>query len=344
MDTVRLALVGCGRIGQRHLQALIHCPGVELAAVVDRDAEKAAAAAVAFDAVSGTDLGEVLESSLALDGLIVATPSGTHRAVANQGLRAGLHVLVERPLALSAEDAQDLVDVARSRDRHLAVSHFDRFIPTVSRALKALHDGRLGRIVEGSASVRWSRPQSFYDRSSGRGTREMDGGVLFNQAIHLIDALLQFSGPIHEVYAYAGAITHQMESEDTACALFRAENGSFFTLNATTSVYHTDLEERLAVIGDLGAVVLGPSLRRVDAWRIDGDDEEVLKEETGEASQRPSWQNHLASLEDFTRAIRGEAPLMLSGESAVYVVRVVQSLLLSARQGVPVRVADLGSL
>jgi UDP-N-acetyl-2-amino-2-deoxyglucuronate dehydrogenase len=335
LDTVRLALVGCGRIGQRHLQALIHCAGVDLAAVVDHNADKAEAAALAFDAVAYTDVSSLLKNSDMLDGLIVATPSSTHRSIAEAGLRAGLNVLVERPLALCVEDAQALVDLARSHDLRLAVSHFNRLVPSVSHALDTLRAGRLGRLVGGSAALRWSRPQSFYDAASWR---RRDGGVLFNQALHLLDILLHFSGPIREVFAYADTLTHHIESEDTATAVLRAENGALLTLNATTSVHHTDLEERLVVIGDMGSVVLGPSLHQVQAWRVAGDDEESLKAGSGQTAQRASWQNHLEALEDFVSAIRGDHPLQLSGESAVYVVRIVQALLRSAEEGRPIRV------
>lgn len=338
MDHIRVALVGCGRIGQRHLQAIIHCPEVELAATVDPDLDRAAAAAVAFDAASFPDVTSLLAKMPDLDGVIVATPSGTHRALTEQVVKAGLNVVVERPMALSSADAKAMAAAASLARRVLAVNHFDRLLDTVSSAFRVFREGRLGRILEGGVSVRLSRSQSYYDSTRWRGTRAMDGGVLFNQTAHVLDVLLQFSGPIAEVFAYTGTLTHNIESEDTAVGVLKAANGGLFTVNATTSVYAQDLEERLVLVGETGSISLGPTLKRVEAWRVESDDEDSLKERVNQVAQRPSWQSHLEALRDFCRAVTQGETSQLSGQSAVAVVEVVQALIESSHEGRAVKV------
>ena len=342
VSNVQVALVGCGKIGQKHLQALVHTKSMTLVATVDADREKAAAAAVAFDAAYYTSMAELFLAHPALDAVIIATPSGTHPPLAKEALNRDLHVLVEKPMALTAVDAMAMVRLAEQRRRVLAVTQFNRLLPVISLALETFREGRLGSLVEGGISVRWSRPQSYYDVAPWRGTRAMDGGVLFNQAIHALDILLQFSGPIREVFAYADTLTHQIEAEDTAVGVLRSEGGALLSLSATTSVAESNLEERITVVGSKGSVVLGPTVQQVEFWRVPEEDEDALKEEIGEAPARSGWQSHADALRDFERAIRTGSPPQLSGSSAVHVIRVIEALVTSAAQHRPVLVEDQG--
>lgn len=336
MEQLSVALVGCGRAGQRHLQALIHCPQVSLAATVDLDAEKAAAAAVAFDAASYDSVKSLLSHQPALDGIILATPSGTHRALAQEALDHKLHVLVERPMALNAEDVRAMIAAAEMQGCVLAVVQSSRLLPTVAQALDRFHEGHLGHVVEGSVSLRWSRPQSYYESQDWRGTRSMEGGVLFNQTVHLLDILMCFSGPIREVFAYAGTLTHEMECEDTAVGVLKGVNGSLFSVNATTSVHESDLEERLVVVGETGSVVLGPSLSQVEFWRVGVDDEDEVKLANNQGAAQPSWQGQLDALLNFHQSIVSGTPPMISGDSVQRVTEVIDALILSASQGHPI--------
>ncbi|MCY0897469.1 MAG: Gfo/Idh/MocA family oxidoreductase [Firmicutes bacterium] len=337
MANLRLALVGCGKMGQKHLQALVHAPSLELVATADANEAQAQAAAVAFDAAWYADLDVLLRHHPDVDGIIIATPTGTHRSLVERALEAGAHVLVEKPLALSVEDAMAMVQLAKQRERVLAVTQFNRLLPTVSRAMQAFHQGHLGLIIEGGIYVRWARPQSYYDAAPWRGTRQMDGGVLFNQAIHALDVLLQFSGPIREVFAYSGTLTHAIEVEDTVAAVLRAENGGMYTVGATTSVANNNLEERIVLVGQQGSIVIGPTANQIEAWRVPGDDEDQVKDMLNRAPQRPGWQSHLDALADFERAVKWGLPSQLSGDSAIHTIQVVEALLHSAEVGQPVR-------
>ena len=335
MANLNVALVGCGRMGQRYLQALVHCSEVDLIATADSDPEKAAAAAVPFDAASYSDMASLLAAQRNLDGVIIATPSSTHRQLAVEALTRGLNVLVERPMALTGEDARVMIRVAAEQSRILAVTQVNRLLPTVSEALDVFRQGRLGRLIEGGVSVRWARSQAYYDSSPWRLT---EGGVLFNQAIAALDVLLQFSGRIKEVFAYTATLTHQLDCEDTVVGVLRAEDGALLTLNATTSAFDSDLEERLVVLGESGSIVLGPAMQQVEFWRVRGDDEDQIKEGVNGRPARPSWQTHLDAINDFQLTVAGNKPARLSGESALHVVEVLEALAYSAQTGQPVRV------
>ncbi|MCY0878260.1 MAG: Gfo/Idh/MocA family oxidoreductase [Firmicutes bacterium] len=337
MANLRLALVGCGKMGQKHLQALVHAPSLELVATVDANESQAQAAAVAFDAAWYGNLDALLRDRPPVDGIIIATPTGTHRALVEEALHAGAHVLVEKPLALSRADAEAMVRLAKAKERVLAVTQFNRLLPVVSRALDVHRQGQLGTVIEGGIYVRWARPQSYYDAAPWRGTRQMDGGVLFNQAIHALDVLLQFTGPIRDVFAFSGTLTHQIEVEDTVAGVLRAEHGGLFTIAATTSVADNNLEERIVLVGQHGNIVIGPTANQVEVWRIPGEDEERVKETLNRAPQRPGWQSHLEALEDFERAIKWGLPSKLAGDSTIPAIAVVEALLHSAETGQPVR-------
>lgn len=340
MSSLRVALVGCGKIGQKHLQALVHRRMLELVATVDVDLEKASAAAVAFDATPYDSLDAALRDFPDLDAVIVATPSGSHRVLAEAALRSNKHVLVEKPMVLNAIDARALVELAEERHRVLAVNQFNRLLPSVALALETYRQGRLGRLVQGSVSVRLSHLQAYYDAAPWRGTRSMDGGILFNQAIHAMDILLQFSGPIAEAFAFSATLTHQIETEDTLVGVLRAESGALLSVEATTSVADSNLEERVVVIGDQGSLVIGPTLQQVASWRVPGDDEDAVREEINQAPARAGWHSHADALEDFARAVGERETPKLSGRSALHAIEVIEALLRSCEQKRPIAVSQ----
>lgn len=338
MAPISLALVGCGRLGQRHLQAIIHCPDALLAATVDVEGEKARAAAVAFDASAYDSLTALLANGPRIDGLIIATPSGTHQGLAREALEHDLHVLVERPMTLALRETAELVRLAQSRGKYLAVTHSHRLVESVSTALDRCRTGRLGRILEGNAALRWSRPQSYYDVPAWRGNAAMDGGVIWNQALHMVDLVAAFAGPVDTVFALTATLSHRMESEDTAVAVLQCRNGALFTFNATTSVHNNDLEERLTIVGDQGSIVLGPTLREIDQWLVEGDDEEALRHRFAQPSAQASWHHQWLALEDFRQAIQtGRAP-ELAADRVMHAAEIVEALYASARAGGPVSV------
>ncbi|MCY0880375.1 MAG: Gfo/Idh/MocA family oxidoreductase, partial [Firmicutes bacterium] len=337
MDQIRLGLLGCGKVGQKHLQALVHQKDFKLVATADIDLERAQAAAVAFDAQAYASLEDLLAGS-AIDAIVIAVPSGLHRDLGEKALQARVHVMIEKPLTLRYADAHALVELSKKMQRQLAVTQFSRFIPAIADMMAAVHAGRLGQMVTGGITVHWARPQSYYEDAPWRGNYALDGGVLFDQALHALDVLVQTMGPVDEVFAATGALTHQDTVEDTAVGSLRFASGALATLSATTSVPQKNLEERVTVIGESGVIVIGPTLQQIQTWRVAGDNEENVCQMNEERPNRPSWQSHADALSDWAEAIYGIAPLALSAESTMETIAVAEALALSAQNGRPMKV------
>ena len=335
---VKLGLIGCGSIGQRVLQALAHLPEASLVATADPDPDRAAQAALPFDAQS-FESAEALMAAGLVDGVIIATPSGLHPPLAEAAMEQGLDVLVEKPLALSWETARRLTQFAEDAGLVLAVTHFNRMLPAVTRVLELVRDGYLGTLTSGGVAVRWARPQAYYDEAPWRGTRAMDGGILFNQAVHAIDLAVAVFGPAAEAHAYLATQTHTIETEDTVAGAVRFKSGALVTVAATTAVPERNLEERITVVGTAGTVVLGPTVGEL--LHLQGPDPEVdarVKAELASGEPAPGWRSHQHALQDFVKAVETRGTPALSARSTLDALAVVEALTVSGMSGRPVEV------
>jgi predicted dehydrogenase len=266
----KVALVGAGAIARRHAALLSSdgLPGLELGGVYDTRPESARELVEAHG-------GKVYESlpDLAGDpgiGLIaILTPSGTHASLVSELARYGKPIVVEKPMALRLEDADEII---RECDRHgvrLFVVKQNRFNPPVVKLHEAVASGRFGKLVLGTVRLRWCRDQAYYDQASWRGTWEHDGGVLTNQASHHIDLLLWMMGEVESVFAMATTALVDIEAEDTAVVTIRFRNGALGVIEATTATRPKDLEGSLSVLGEKGAVEIGGfAANRMKTWQF----------------------------------------------------------------------------
>lgn len=226
---IGVGIVGFGDIARLHQQALCQVPGVRLVAV----ATKRDLAVPAGVRVYRTY--EQLLGDPAVKVVAVCTPNGAHAAQALAALRAGRHAVVEKPLTLDVESGRCVVEEARRRGLLLSVISQRRLSPAGRQVFEALRRPEVGRPVLGEVHVRWRRGQDYYDATAWRGSEELDGGVLLNQAIHSIDLLRWLMGPVAEVYGMGATLTHCVEAEDTAVAVVRFRSGALGTISATTS-------------------------------------------------------------------------------------------------------------
>ncbi|GAB3035329.1 Gfo/Idh/MocA family protein [Natronobiforma cellulositropha] len=233
-EPVRYGIVGVAGIGETHADALERVPGVDLVACADLNR----AAAESFAAERGcrayTDPTAMIRDA-AVDAVSVCTPSGTHAEVSIECVETGAHVLCEKPLDVYGVRIDAMIDAADAAGVTLAGVFQRRAYPCHQRARRAVADGDLGRMVLGTATVKWHRPQSYYDSAAWRGTREMDGGCLLNQAIHVIDLLQWIGGGVSGLYARTDTLAREMECEDSAAVLLEFENGAPGTIEATTA-------------------------------------------------------------------------------------------------------------
>ena len=234
---MKVGILGGGNISDTHARALDGIAGVTVAAVVAPTLAHAEQLAGRYGAAAFDSLDRFLDH-VPLDLVVVGSPSGLHAEHGVAAARRGLHVLVEKPIDVTAARADALIGEAARAGVTLGVIFQDRLKPDVQR-MKALVDGgRLGKPILADARVKWYRPPSYYEQSRWRGTQALDGGgALMNQGIHTVDLLLWLFGPVRRVTAKAGALLHAIEVEDTAVAVLEFANGALGTLEAATSAY-----------------------------------------------------------------------------------------------------------
>lgn len=265
---MRIGLIGCGRISDRHIQVLKALPSVELVAVCDKDASKAAAAAAKTGAEVYTDHMAMVRRA-GLDLVAVLTESGTHARIGVEVAPYVRGVVIEKPMALTLDDADRLIEACDARGVSLFVVKQNRYNKPVRRLREALEAGRFGRLVMGTVRVRWCRGQEYYDQDPWRGTWSQDGGVLTNQASHHVDLLQWMMGPVESVQAYTATRLARIEAEDTGVAVLRFLNGALGVIEATTATRPKDLEGSLSILGETGAAVIGGfAVNRVDTWNF----------------------------------------------------------------------------
>ena len=252
VPVVRFAIVGCGAISTQHVEAIRAVDGAQLVAVESASAERARASGERWGVPWTTDLGELIARD-DVDAVAICTPSGLHAGQALAALRRGKHVVVEKPLALSVAEADAVISEGQRSGRLVATISQRRFEPAIRALRAAVSAGALGRIALVVGEGLYHRPQSYYDSAAWRGTVAMDGGVLMNQAIHMVDLVRWIGGPVVSVAGHIATLGHAMEAEDTATVSIRFASGALGTIVATTCA-EPGFDQELRVYGDRGHV------------------------------------------------------------------------------------------
>lgn len=279
---IRFGLLGCGRIARRHSDLLggDHIQGARLVAACDSDRARADAIASKFGVAALYEIDDLLARK-DIDAVAVLTPSGLHPQHAIACARAGKHVVVEKPMALRLQDADEMIRACDEAGVKLFVVKQNRFNVPIIKAREALDSGRFGRLVLGTVRVRWCRDQAYYDQDAWRGTWAHDGGVLTNQASHHIDMLEWFFGDVVSVYARSATALVKIETEDTAVATLKFRNGALGIIEATTAARPADLEGSLSILGEMGTVEVGGfAMNQIRHWRFVDElpsDKEVIE-------------------------------------------------------------------
>lgn len=324
---IRVGLVGCGAISTQHLEAISAIDDLELVGVVSASAERARAVGVRWGVPWTINLEDLLERD-DLDAVTIASPSGLHPSQALAALRSGRHVIVEKPIALRVADADAIVLEGHERGLTVATISQRRFEPVVRALHAAVAAGALGRLSLVIAEGLYQRPQSYYDSAAWRGTRDLDGGVLMNQAIHVVDLLRWIGGPVASVSAHVATLGHVMEAEDTASVSLRFASGTLGGIVATTCA-NPEFPTELRVYGDRGHVrLVGDAAAEWDVPGIPApsatEDDIAPPLETG-ATQ--TWGTnavgYLRQYADFADAVRSGRPpavTAVDGRNAVEVI------------------------
>ncbi len=345
-STYGFAIIGVGMIAEFHAQALAAVQGARLVGVASRDREKAAAFAHKHGIPFVTASVEELVRRPEVDVVCITTPSGAHLEPALAAIRAGKHVVVEKPIEITPARVDELLAAARQAQVRVAPIFQARFGRGAATLKAALDAGRFGRLVLAGAYVKWHRGAAYY--SGWKGTLGLDGGgALMNQGIHAVDLLQWFAGMPSEVFCFATRRVHTaIEAEDTASATLRFASGALGTIEATTALY-PGWRRRLEICGEHGSAVLEDDhLSRWEFREARPEDEAIRSTPDvaalGSGASAPnaiSFVGHQLQLQGLVDALRSGGPLALEGAEARKAVALIRALYDSAARGAPVRLA-----
>lgn len=322
---IHFAIVGCGHIANKHIEAIKQTEGAVLSALCDSNPARLAELKEKWDVPVFLDMQEMLRQEDQIDVVCICTPSGLHTSLSILVAEAGKHLVIEKPLALTVEDT-DLIAEAANRNGVIAtVIHPNRYRPAIQILKEAVDNKTFGKLSHVNATVRWNRGQAYYDQAPWRGTKALDGGVLMNQAIHSLDLLIWLFGPVAEVKSMVDTRIRDIEAEDVAVAVLKFESGVIGVVEACTTVYEQNLEETIAVFGENGyAEIGGRTANWIKLWNCSSMTKEETQELISNVEQNPyGTSGHQYIIEDMVSAIRDKREpnvTLQDGKNAVKLV------------------------
>ena len=338
---MKYALIGCGRIAVNHMKAAINNE-LEIVAVCDVIPEKMEEILAKYDLQGDesikryTDYREMIEKE-EIELASIATESGIHAEIALYCIEHGVNVIIEKPMAMSIEDADKIIEAAEKYNVKVSACHQNRFNVAIQELRKAVEAGRFGKLSHGSIHVRWNRNQGYYDQAPWRGTWEQDGGALMNQCIHGIDLLRWMMGDeIEEIYGATRQQFHDyLEAEDVGVAVVKFKNGAVGTIEGTTNVYPKNLEETLYIFGEKGTVKIGgTSTNNIDVWDFMDETEEDQKNKgLAEQTSNVYGNGHTSLFADVMDAIKNDRKPYVDAVAGRNALEVVLSIYKSQRDG-----------
>jgi UDP-N-acetyl-2-amino-2-deoxyglucuronate dehydrogenase len=332
---IRFAVVGCGRISAKHLEALkVHAEHAEVVAVCDCDPVALEEAGERTGAERFARLEDLLARSDA-DAVVLATPSGMHAEQAIEVARSGRHVITEKPMATRWQDGKRMVQAADQAGVHLFVVKQNRQNATVQLLKRAIDQQRFGRIYMVNVNVFWNRPQSYYDSARWRGTWEFDGGALMNQASHYVDLMDWLVGPVESVHAFTATLERNIQVEDTGVVNVRWRSGALGSLNVTMLTYPRNLEGSITIIGEKGTARLGGvAINEVEHWEFaEPSDDDLRVREASYATTSVYGFGHTSYYDNVIRTLRGEATPLTDGREGLRSLELLIGIYLAARDG-----------
>jgi UDP-N-acetyl-2-amino-2-deoxyglucuronate dehydrogenase len=332
--TFDIALVGCGRISQNHFDAIAKTDGLRLTAVCDVIDERARAAGEAHNVPWFTSLDEMLNRAPS-DIVAVCTPSGLHSPQGVVIAQAGRHVLSEKPMATSLAAADALVEACDAAGVRLFVVKQNRLNPPVQLLRRAIEKGRFGRIFMANVTVRWQRPQEYYDAAPWRGTWEFDGGAIMNQASHYVDLIQWLVGPVESVVAKTATQARKIEAEDSGAAVLKFRSGALGVIEVNVLTYPRNLEGSLTILGERGSVKIGgTAVNKVEHWQFaEYDDDDKLVESVNTNPPNVYGFGHLGYYANVVSVLRGEATADTDGRAGRKSLELILAIYESARTG-----------
>lgn len=333
MNVYKFGIIGGGMIAHVHAKAIQKIPQAAVGGIYDPVPENAEAFARQYGCKVYGSLQQMLVDP-ELDVVNICTPSGTHAELAIAAARAGKHVVVEKPLAISREDARAVVRAQKEAKVKICVISQLRFSPSVQAVKQAVKQGEFGKMILGSLSMRYHRSEEYYQKGNWRGRWSSDGGgALMNQGIHGLDLLCYICGPVVAVHAFYKTLLHDIEVEDTLCAILEFENGALGTLEASTAV-KPGHARRIEIGGTQGSAVLTEDA--ITEWKMETPLPDTGPRWDMNAANDPAAvdvSGHKLQFENLLAAIEGREALLVDAAAGCKTVEVVLGIYQAARSG-----------
>ena len=332
------ALIGCGRIAKFHVRAAIKCR-LNIIALCDLDTSKAQRFIEDYHLGEKvrvySDYKAMLAENSSITLVSIATESGSHARIALDVIAAGKHVMIEKPIALSMADADEIMRAGKAHNVKVSVCHQNRFNSAVQALRRAVDEGSFGRITHGSIHIRWNRGRDYYSRDDWRGTWEDDGGALMNQSIHGIDLLMwMMNSRVTSVYGVLRNFSHDyISAEDFGMALLQFENGSCATIEGTTTIFKDSEEACLCLYGINGSAKLGGlGVNKIESWNFlydrNSDADEEIKNVYGNS--------HPRLFMDMISAVKNDTAPLVDAQAGKNALEVVLAIYRSFKEKCPV--------
>ena len=342
---MKYALIGCGRIATNHITAVKN-NGLELVAVCDINPNNMESLLAKHELNTDsnikryTDYKTMIEENK-FDLISIATESGIHAEIAIYCIEHSINIIVEKPIAMSIEDADLIIEKAKEYNVKVSACHQNRFNLAVKETRKAIESDRFGRLSHGTIHVRWNRNKGYYDQASWRGKWASDGGALMNQCIHGIDLLRWMLGDeVVEVYGVTKQQFHDyLEAEDLGVAILKFKNGAIGTVEGTVNVYPKNLEESMYLFGETGTVKIGgTSTNNIDVWQFEEAEEaDQDKQDLKEATSNVYGNGHTSLFADVIDAINNDREPSVDAVAGRNALEIVLAIYKSQKTGKPVQ-------
>lgn len=342
--SLRFALVGCGRIGRKHAEFM--AANGTVAAVCDTVAEAREELARKYSCKAYDSIEALTAAEKNIDLAAVCTPNGLHAKHSIALLKAGFHVLCEKPMAIKTRDCEKMIRIAEEAKKHLFIVKQNRFNPPIAELKKIIDQGKLGKIFNVQLNCFWNRNDEYYQSSSWKGSAELDGGTLFTQFSHFIDLLYWIVGDVKKAYVMTGNFMHKniIDFEDTGVIALKFENGALGTVNYTVNSFGKNMEGSITIFGEKGTVKVGGQYLNVLEYQSIKDHTMNVQVESKPANDygfyQGSMSNHDKVYENIVQVLNHSGRIATNGEEGLKTVEIIEKIYSSLKKKSKARVAQ----
>jgi predicted dehydrogenase len=328
-ETLQFGIIGCGRIAQRHAEHIKNTG--RLVAVCDILKDKATELAKKYEASAYETPEEMFKNHPGMDVVAICSPNGLHAEHSIKALKAGFHVLCEKPMALNVQECGEMINTAEKANRRLFIVKQNRFNPPVAAVKKLIDEGRLGKIYSVQLNCFWNRNNDYY-KNSWKGTRALDGGTLYTQFSHFIDLLYWLIGDVKTVHAFGGNFHHEniIEFEDAGVICLKFYNGIIGTINYTVNCFEKNMEGSLTIFAEKGTIKIGGQyLNELEYQKLDGYEIKDLppgNPANNYGQYQGSMSNHDKVYANLSEVLRGNGVIATNGFEGLKTVEIIDKI------------------